>query len=50
MEKLSKNKLYAILIVMLGLLSIPIDNDITFFVFGIIVAIGLFVTKEDIFS
>lgn len=49
MGKLSKNKLYAILIVMLGLLSIPIDNDITFFVFGLIVAIGLFVTTKDVF-
>lgn len=46
-RELLKNKLYAIVIIFLGALSIPIEWDATFFLFALVVGLVLFFEKED---
>ena len=46
-RKLLKNKVYAVLITIVGLVSIAVDNDITFCVFALIFAMPLFFAKEN---
>ncbi len=46
-RKLLKNKLYAIAIIFLGALSVPIDWDATFFLFALMVGLVLFFSKEN---
>lgn len=48
-HKLFKNKLYASLLILLGLLSIKIlDGDITAFVFVSMLALPVFFAKENV--
>ena len=42
-----KNKLYAIAIIFLGALSVPIEWDATFFLFTLMVGVMLFFSKEN---
>lgn len=44
-----KNKLYAIAMIIVGLLPLMISNDISVLVFMTFIAIPMFFTKEDIF-
>lgn len=46
-RKTYKNKLVAIALLLLGVLSVGIENDATFLVFTLIFAIPLFLAKED---
>lgn len=46
-RELLKNKLFAIGFVILGVLSIPIEWDVTFFVFALIIGVPLFFAKEN---
>ena len=45
-RELLKNKLYAIAIIFLGALSVPIEWDATFFLFALMVGLTLFFSKE----
>lgn len=42
-----KNKLYAVAIILLGALTIPIEWDATFFLFALMVGLCLFFSKEN---
>lgn len=44
---LIKNKIYGIIFIVLGALTIPIDWDATFFLFALMVGILLFVSREN---
>lgn len=44
---LIKNKIYGIIFIVLGALTIPIDWDSTFFLFALMVGILLFVSREN---
>jgi len=46
-QKLLKNKLYALLLVIIGALSILIEYDCTFFIFALILGLHLFFAKEN---
>lgn len=46
-RELLKNKLYAIAIIFLGALSVPIEWDATFFLFALMVGVILFFSKEN---
>lgn len=46
-KELLKNKFYAIAIIFLGVLSVPIDWDATFFLFALMVGVILFFSKEN---
>lgn len=46
-QKLLKNKLYALLLVIIGALSILIEYDGTFFIFAFMIGIPLFFAKEN---
>lgn len=46
-RELIKNKIYAILVILCGALTIPILWDATFFVFTLIFAIYLFFSKKN---
>ena len=46
-RKLIKNKIYAILIVLIGALSVPIEWDATFFLFSLIMGVPLFFAKTN---
>lgn len=46
-RELLKNKLYAIAIIFLGALSVPIEWDAMFFLFAIMVGLALFFAKEN---
>lgn len=46
-RELLKNKLYAIAIIFLGALSVPIEWDATFFLFTLMVGVMLFFSKEN---
>ncbi len=46
-RELLKNKLYAITIIFLGALSVPIEWDITFFLFAALFGLTLFFAKEN---
>ena len=44
---LIKNKIYGIVFIVLGALTIPIDWDATFFLFALMVGILLFTSREN---
>lgn len=44
---LIKNKIYGIIFIILGALTIPIEWDATFFLFALMVGILLFVSSEN---
>lgn len=46
-RELMKNKLYAIAIIFLGVLSVPIEWDATFFLFTLVAGLTLFFFKEN---
>ncbi len=46
-RKLLKNKFYAIAIIFLGMLSVPIEWDVTFFLFAALIGLTLFFAKEN---
>jgi hypothetical protein len=46
-RELLKNKIYAVLFIMLGVLSVLIEYDATFFVFALMLGIPLFFAKEN---
>ena len=43
----SKNKIYGIIFIILGALTIPIEWDATFFLFALMVGILLFASREN---
>ena len=46
-RKLIKNKIYAVLIILIGALSVPIEWDATFFLFSLIMGIPMFFAKTN---
>lgn len=46
-HKLVKNKIHAVLFILLGALSVPIEWDATFFLFTLIMGGCLFFSKEN---
>lgn len=44
---LIKNKIYGIIFIVLGALTIPIDWDATFFLFALMLGILLFISREN---
>ena len=46
-KDLIKNKIYGIIFIVLGALTIPIEWDPTFFLFALMVGILLFVSREN---
>ena len=44
---LIKNKIYGIIFIVLGALTIPIEWDATFFLFALMAGILLFVSREN---
>ena len=46
-KELLKNKLYALLLVIIGALSILIEYDVTFFIFALMIVLPLFFAKEN---
>lgn len=44
---LIKNKIYGIIFIVLGALTIPIEWDATFFLFALMVGILLFASREN---
>ena len=46
-RELLKNKLYSVALVSLGALSIPVEYDVTAFVFSLMIGIPLFFSKEN---
>lgn len=46
-RKLIKNKIYAVLIILIGALSVPIEWDATFFLFSLIMGVPLFFAKTN---
>lgn len=45
-RKLIKNKIYAVLIILLGALSVPIEWDATFFLFSLIMGTAVLCENE----
>ena len=45
--RLIKNKIYAVLLILIGALTIPIEWDATFFLFSLMMGTLLFVAKEN---
>jgi len=46
-KELLKNKLYALLLIIIGALSIPIEYDGTFFILTLMLGLPLFFAKEN---
>ena len=46
-RKLLKNKLYALVLILIGLVSILIERDGTFFIFALMIGLPLFFAKEN---
>lgn len=46
-RELIKNKLYAIIFILIGAVSILIDQDTTFFIFALMFGIPLFFAKDN---
>lgn len=44
---LIKNKIYGIIFIVLGALTVPIEWDATFFLFALMIGIALFVAREN---
>ena len=51
MQRTIENKLYALLMFIVGLISVPVlDGDGTFCLVAILMALALFFAKDDIFE
>lgn len=51
MQRTIKNKLYALLVFIVGLISVPVlDGDGTFLLLTIFMGLALFFAKDDIFE
>ena len=46
-RSLIKNKLYAIIFILIGVVPILIDRDGTFFIFALTIGLPLFFSKEN---
>ena len=46
-KELLKNKLYALLLIIIGAVSIPIEYDGTFFILTLMLGLPLFFAKEN---
>ena len=46
-EELILNKIFAIIMIIIGALSVPVEWDATFFLFALMVGILLFVSREN---
>ncbi len=46
-RELLKNKLYSLILIGVGALSVPIEYDGTFFIFSLTIGIPLFFAKEN---
>lgn len=46
-RKLIKNKVYGIMVIIIGALTIPIEWDATFFLFVLFLGLCLFFSKEN---
>jgi hypothetical protein len=46
-RKLLKNKLYSLVLILIGLVSILIERDGTFFIFALMIGLPLFFAKEN---
>lgn len=46
-RELWKNKLFGIIFILLGALTVPIEWDATFFLFSLILGLGVFFSKES---
>lgn len=46
-NKIIRNKIYGIIFIVLGALTIPIEWDATFFLFALMVGILLFASREN---
>lgn len=46
-KELIKNKIYAVVLIVLGTLTVPVEWDATFFLFALMVGFALFFSKEN---
>ena len=46
-RSLIKNKLYALVLILIGVVSILIDRDGTFFIFALMLGLPLFFSREN---
>lgn len=46
-RELLKNKLYALVLILMGLVPILIERDGTFFIFALMIGLPLFFAKEN---
>ncbi len=49
-RELLKNKIYSLLLILIGALSVLIEYDGTFFIFTLMLGISLFFAKENWFT
>lgn len=47
-KELIRNKIYSLLLMIIGFLSISIENDVTVFVFTCIIGVPIFFSKENL--
>ena len=45
-----KNKLYGVLLIIVGALTVPATGDGTFLLFALLLGVALIASKEDIFA
>ena len=46
-RELLKNKLYALVLILIGLVPILIERDVTFFIFALMIGLPLFFAKKN---
>jgi hypothetical protein len=46
-RELVRNKLYSLILILIGVVSILIDQDATFFIFALVLGLHLFFAKEN---
>ena len=46
-REILKNRILAVLLIIIGAFSLSIEGDATFFVFSLLIGIPLFFSKED---
>lgn len=46
-RELIKNKVHAVILLILGALTVPIEWDVTFFLFTLLICLPLFFSKEN---
>lgn len=46
-RELVRNKLYSLILILIGVMSILIDQDVTFFIFSLMLGLPLFFAKEN---